>query len=148
MACIGVMEMWLCLPDLWNVLAVECSWMSSRDWKPRNRDLLIFWEPSTGFFSKMSLEKYPHGKPSDEEGQEHHGLVSWDLFLLFLLKFLPTQRPCGQRVTHLPHPFSGGIPEDSQIIPSIPLFCHSPPSPSTSEVAGWNWFSAPGIFQH
>lgn len=24
-----------------------------------------------------------------------------------------------------PHPFSGGISKDSQIIPFIPLFCHS-----------------------
>ena len=33
---------------------------------------------------------------TDEEGQEHHILVSWDVFLLFALKFLTIQLPCGQ----------------------------------------------------
>lgn len=53
-----------------------------------------------------------------------------------VLKFLPTQLPCDQRVAHLPHHFLGGTSGDSQIIPSIPLFCLSPPSPRASEVAG------------
>lgn len=112
--------MWLCLPDLWNVL-LSLPGCRTETESQGTGICSFFGRLILDSSQKWPWEKYPHRKPGDEEGQKHHGLASWDLFLLFVLKFSPTQLPCGQRVTHLPHPFSGGISEDSQIILSIPI---------------------------
>lgn len=73
------------------------------------------------------------------EGQNHHGLISWDLFLQFALKLITIQFSCGQSMTStspLLRQCLRRFPNIS-IYPSISpicVHCHFPPTSSTGAI--------------